>query len=241
MGPSITHLFESYFVRMKFSIFASDGTCPGASLASQYLFARAFPHTSTLCSCSSVHESRSTDLTLLMCVPIPRWMPEQRMQTKIPKFQLAHRGSGEGVSNANSSYPSLYKGYVSKLLTFIPLAIRAALIPLQFQETFDSLRIAGSPLRGGVHRPSRHFERSRICRWISRVVNCEFVDRPNVFVVDLGADFETCSLLLLWNRVKWMTRYCYSVLVSLAPRSWNLALWCVLWDVGNVLAVWRCG
>lgn len=78
---------------MKFSIFASDGTCPGASLASQYLFAREFPHTSTLCSCSSVHESRSTDLTLLMCVPIPLWIPEQRMQMKMPRFQLAHRGS----------------------------------------------------------------------------------------------------------------------------------------------------
>lgn len=160
MGPSITHLFESYFVRIKFSIFASDGTCPGASLASQYLFAREFPHTSTLCSCSSVHESRSTDLTLLMCVPIPRWMPEQRMQTKIPKFQLAHRGSGSGVSNVNSFYPPLYTGHVSKLLTFIPLAVGAALVPLQFQETFDSLRIAGSPLCGGVHRPARHFESS---------------------------------------------------------------------------------
>ncbi len=55
MAPAITHLFDSYFVRMKFSIFlgpvlasrlsstpqmvayASDGTCPGASWASQYL------------------------------------------------------------------------------------------------------------------------------------------------------------------------------------------------------------
>lgn len=109
IGPSITHLFESYFVRMKFSIFASDGTCPGASLASQYLFAREFPHTNTLCSCSSVHESRSTDLTLLMCVPIPRWMPEQRMQIKMPKFQLAHLGSGERerivLAKVNSLYP----------------------------------------------------------------------------------------------------------------------------------------
>jgi hypothetical protein len=93
IGPSITHLFDSYFVRMKFSIFDSDGTCPGANFASQYLFALEFPHFRTLCSCSSVHASRSTDLTLLMCVPIPRCIPEHRMQTKIPKFQLAHRGS----------------------------------------------------------------------------------------------------------------------------------------------------
>lgn len=91
-GPSITHRFSSYLVRIKFSIFASDGACPGASLASQYLLARAFPQTSTLCTCSSVQASKSTDLTLLMCVPIPRWMPEQRMQTKMPRFQLAHLG-----------------------------------------------------------------------------------------------------------------------------------------------------
>lgn len=93
MGPSIVQRFDSYFVRMKFSIFASDGTWPGASFASQYLFARAFPHFSTLCSCSSVQVSRSTDLTLLICVPIPRCIPEHRMQIKTPRFQLAHRGS----------------------------------------------------------------------------------------------------------------------------------------------------
>lgn len=93
MGPSMTQRFDSYFVRMKFSILASEGTWPGASFASQYLFARALPHFSTLCSCSSVQVSRSTDLTLLMCVPMPRWMPEQRMHMKTPRFQLAQRGS----------------------------------------------------------------------------------------------------------------------------------------------------
>lgn len=95
IGPSLTHLLDSYFVRMKFSIFDSDGTWPGASFASQYLFARELPHFRTLCSCSSVQESRSTDLTLLMCVPIPRCMPEHRIQTKTPRFQLAHLGSAE--------------------------------------------------------------------------------------------------------------------------------------------------
>ena len=93
MGPSMTQRLLSYFVRMKFSILASLGTWPGASFASQYLFARALPHLSTLCSCSSVHVSRSTDLTLEMCVPMPRWMPEQRMHMKTPRFQLAQRGS----------------------------------------------------------------------------------------------------------------------------------------------------
>jgi hypothetical protein len=57
------------------------------------LFALAFPHLITLCSCSSFHASRSTDLTRLIWVPIPLWMPEQRIQTKTPRFQEAHRGS----------------------------------------------------------------------------------------------------------------------------------------------------
>lgn len=98
IGPSITQRLDSYFVLMKFSILASDGTCPTASLASQYLFALEFPHFSTLCSCSSVHASRSTDLTLLICVPIPLCIPEHRMQMKIPRFQLAHLGSKYSVS-----------------------------------------------------------------------------------------------------------------------------------------------
>lgn len=131
IGPSITQRFESYFVLMKFSILDSDGTCPGASFASQYLFALAFPHFKTLCSCSSVQASRSTDLTRLICVPIPLCMPEQRMQTKIPKFQLAHLGSADyrSVSETRSSNSS---GSFF-LLTLIPLAIRTSLVPLQFQ------------------------------------------------------------------------------------------------------------
>lgn len=90
--PSITHRLLSYLVRMKFSILASFGTCPSASLCSQYLFALALPHLIILCICSSVQESRSTDLTRETCVPMPRCMPEQRMQMKMPRFQLAHRG-----------------------------------------------------------------------------------------------------------------------------------------------------
>ena len=42
-----------------------------------HLFALAFPHRSTLCNCSSVQASKSTDLTRLICVPIPRCIPEQ--------------------------------------------------------------------------------------------------------------------------------------------------------------------
>lgn len=106
MGPSITHRFDSYFVRIKFSILASDGTCPGCSFASQYLFALALPHFRTLCSCSSVQASRSTDLTREMCVPIPRWMPEHLMHTNTPRFQLAHRGCLFRLQSAHTLFPS---------------------------------------------------------------------------------------------------------------------------------------
>lgn len=98
----------------------SSPACHCFSLSVTDLFALALPHLSTLWSCSSVHVSRSTDLTLLMCVPMPRWIPEHllnfmsacfflnqispfnllgqrgriyRMHIKTPRFQLAHRGS----------------------------------------------------------------------------------------------------------------------------------------------------
>jgi len=72
IGPSMTHRLLSYLVRMKFSIFDSFGTWPSASLLSQYLFARLLPHLIIELSCSSVQESKSTLLTLLMCTPILR-------------------------------------------------------------------------------------------------------------------------------------------------------------------------
>ena len=108
MGPSITHRFDSYLVRIKFSILASEGMCPIASFASQYLFDREFPHFSMLCSCSSVHASRSTDLTRLMCVPMPRWIPEHLIQTNTPIFQLAHRGCLFLLQSAHILLPSSF-------------------------------------------------------------------------------------------------------------------------------------
>ena len=128
IGPSITHRFASYLVLMKFSILDSEGTCPGASFASQYLFALEFPHFSTLWSCSSVQASRSTDLTRLICVPMPLCMPEHLMHTKIPRFQLAHLGS-------TALQISKWRLHLSfrVLLTFVPLAVRTRLVPLQFQ------------------------------------------------------------------------------------------------------------
>ena len=45
------------------------------------LFALELPQRSTLCNCSSVQASRSTDLTLLICVPMPRCIPEHLQQS----------------------------------------------------------------------------------------------------------------------------------------------------------------
>ena len=81
--------------------------------------------------CSTVQTSRSTDLTLLICVPMERWMPEHRMHKNTPllevrevqrdgryayRFHDAHRGSGCVVSS----------GWHSKacILT-VPLAVCA--------------------------------------------------------------------------------------------------------------------
>lgn len=78
-----------------------------------YLFARSLPQRIMFSTWSGIHVSRSTDLTrrkvsvtpsssspiqqedspLLIWVPIERWTPEHRIQTKTPIFQDAHRGS----------------------------------------------------------------------------------------------------------------------------------------------------
>lgn len=95
------------------------------------LFAIEFPHLNTLWSCSSVHASRSTDFTRLIWVPIPRWMPEHRMQTKTPMFQLAHLGSGKGQR------PDMLLGQVWICSTLILLAVCADLVALKLKEVFD--------------------------------------------------------------------------------------------------------
>ena len=179
MGPSMTHRFDSYLVRMKFSIllsslstcnhmaggraYASEGTWPCASFDSQYLFARALPHRRMLCSCSSVQASRSTDLTRLMCVPMPRWMPEHlrithqsrlqawsalayRMHTKTPRFQLAHRGS---AVQRPISRPLDRRRGTRERRTLVPLAVRTLLVALELQQALDRLLI----LRRALGRP----------------------------------------------------------------------------------------
>lgn len=112
IGPSITHLRLSYLVRTKLSILLSFGTCPSASFASQYRFARLLPHFTILASCSSVHESRSMLLTREIWTPRLRWMPEQRMQMKIPRFQDAHRGCLLRLQSAQT----LFAGSWTRLL-----------------------------------------------------------------------------------------------------------------------------
>ena len=57
-----------------------------------YLFPLRLPHLIIISVCSSVQASRSADLTREICVPIPRCIPEQRMQMKTPRDQDAQRG-----------------------------------------------------------------------------------------------------------------------------------------------------
>lgn len=75
------------------------------------------------------------------------------MQTKTPKFQLAHLGSElNGLSVRIQCFEVL------KLLhTLILLAIRARFVAFQFQQRLDSLLILSGSLSGGTgSRPSRH-------------------------------------------------------------------------------------
>ena len=57
-----------------------------------YLFALRLPHFIIISVCSSVQASKSADLTLEICVPIPLCIPEQRIQMKTPKDHDAQRG-----------------------------------------------------------------------------------------------------------------------------------------------------
>lgn len=125
---------------MKFSIFDSDGTWPGCNFASQYLLALELPHFSTLCSCSSVQASRSTDFTRLICVPMPRCMPEHLMHTKTPRFQLAQRGCLFLLQSAHTLLPSSLTSALSVwafcAALSLPAAGRFRFIPTSEIESF---------------------------------------------------------------------------------------------------------
>lgn len=52
-------------------------------------------------TCSGVHVSKFTDLTLEMCTPKLRCMPAQRIHRKIPIFHDAQRGPANNSVNLN--------------------------------------------------------------------------------------------------------------------------------------------
>jgi hypothetical protein len=119
------------------------------------------PHFSTLWSCSSVQVSRSTDLTLLICVPIPRWIPEHRMQMKTPKFQLAHRGSAATVS----------KGAISiepcKDIRLFLLQSEQVLLPSSFTRFLSVARFCSARSAAGLGRRDIVGQECRVRRWCS--------------------------------------------------------------------------
>jgi hypothetical protein len=75
------------------------------------------------------------------------------MQTKTPRFQLAHLGSEYVIV-------SIYAmGGINQQLvihTLVSFAISAHLVGLQLQEAFDGGLVLRRPVSGGVRRPSRH-------------------------------------------------------------------------------------
>ena len=125
-----------------------------------YLLALALPQFTTPCNCSSVQASRSTDLTLLIWVPILLWTPEQRIQMKTPMFQEAHRGSSQSEQRIHQHLAVFQmKGRLGERSrrppTFIALAIGTDLIAVEFQETPDYLLVLCSLRRS---RTPRHVE-----------------------------------------------------------------------------------
>jgi hypothetical protein len=73
------------------------------------------------------------------------------MQMKMPKFQLAHLGSGRHFNQ----YKSIEIGNMAQVrLTLISFAVRTRLIAFQFQKTLDRLCVLRSALSYWVGRPS---------------------------------------------------------------------------------------
>lgn len=76
---------------------------------------------------------------------------------KIPRFQLAHRGS---VKQFRRMFQHLIAKY---LVTLVLLAIRAAFVAFNFDQGFQSLLILSRSISSGIRRSSRHFGRLRCC------------------------------------------------------------------------------
>lgn len=137
-----------------------------------HLFALALPHRSMLCSCSSVHESRSTDLTLLIWVPMPLWIPEHLSSSSASLFAVA-AWSGGGIPDADedsqipagpsrvcrddSQYSFMsVSSQLADRLTLVPLAVGAALVRLELDQALESLLVLGRTLGLGIGCAPRH-------------------------------------------------------------------------------------
>lgn len=104
-----THFLFSYLFLMKFcSLFVSriGRLNSSGSFASRILLASLLDFIFTrLTRCSSCQMSKSTDLTLLICVPNDRCTPAHLMQTKTPNDHDAHLGCDEFLQSAQHELP----------------------------------------------------------------------------------------------------------------------------------------
>lgn len=66
-----------------------------------------------------------------------------RIQTKTPRFQLAHLGSMERSAKA-------FVNVVLQRRTLIPFAIRTALVAFDFHKRLQCLLILGAAVRSGI-------------------------------------------------------------------------------------------
>ena len=187
------------------------------------LFALALPHFNTLCSCSSVHVSRSTDLTRLICVPIPRCIPEHLF---IVNGRTKHtRGGGRTECTQRclgSSWPiEDLVGDVSTpdrpsfthIRTLVPLAICAALVCLDLNQTFQCLSVLLRAIGGGIS-PPRH---GVILRWAQGDGRCV---RWAALRDGAGANAR-----YLFGRVRpWYGKSIYGTSPRGAPKTLGLAL-----------------
>lgn len=147
-----------------------------------HLFALAFPHLSTLCNCSSVQASKSTDLTRLMCVPMPRCMPEQLrpiVSGRAVREAQVQKHTGCRQICPSSSLPILdlfrhamvsdrtskgSRSFRAIARTLVPLAIRAALVSFKLQQALDCLLVLGGAVRCRIRSSSGHDGLSTSCK-----------------------------------------------------------------------------
>ncbi|KAG8261577.1 hypothetical protein J6590_070018 [Homalodisca vitripennis] len=67
-------------------------------------------------TCSGVHESKLTDLTLEMWTPRLRWIPAHRIHKKIPRFQDAHLGPNREIHRGRVEEANAAAYKVSRVL-----------------------------------------------------------------------------------------------------------------------------